>query len=144
MTDWSDEVKARLRDLLNVLEAGYAVIECRNAPDIRAALAEIERLREACIRKDCDYGLEIRHLREAVREIRGRALASRGRDVGKVEARARLDCIAEAARAALRGGGESQPEEVPLDSPDHRPKELDEFAARGFERINRGLRGGVE
>ena len=44
MTDWSDEVKARLRDLLNVLEAGYAVIECRNAPDIRAALEEIERL----------------------------------------------------------------------------------------------------
>lgn len=65
---------------------------------------ENERLREACIRKDYDYGLKIRHLREAVREIRGRALASMGRDIGKVEARARLDCIAKLARAALRGG----------------------------------------
>lgn len=48
----------------------------------------------------------VEELEAAVREIRGRALASRGRDVGKVEARARLDRIAEVARAALRRGVE--------------------------------------
>jgi hypothetical protein len=36
--------------------------------------------------------------------------------------------------AALRGGEPT----VPLDSPDFRPKELEDFSARGYRRINRG------